>query len=66
MKRLSKEELISYCKERNIDLYETMQNDWKYDQGATTAPRGTIWINNGKSRFAKNKKEIRKSGLLII
>ena len=31
--------------------YNKMPKGWKYTEGATTAPFGYAWANNGKSRF---------------
>ncbi len=49
---LPKSNKIIYC--------ETIPKGWKVDKGARTAPKGTQWINNGESRFAKDSKGNRK------
>ena len=51
--------------QNGITVYTTMPKNWKFDKGAATAPAGSKWITNGKSRFAKDEKNKRKSGLLI-
>lgn len=45
-----------------IRVYERKPNGWKVNEGATTAPVGYQWINNGKSLFGGK----RKSGLLKL
>ena len=40
--------------------YQSMPEEWRVVEGATTAPRGFVVISNGKSRFAPG----RESGLL--
>ena len=37
----------------NITRYDKMPKGWKVLQGAMTAPKGYIWIWNGKSIFKK-------------
>lgn len=32
-------------------------NGWQVDKGATTAPKGYTWINNGESRFGGKFKQ---------
>lgn len=32
-------------------IFDAMPDGWVITEGATTAPAGFIWINNGKSRF---------------
>ena len=61
MDKMNKKELVQYCKERKIDLYESMPKGFVYIKGALTAPRGTQWIYNKQSIFSKQ----RKTGLLI-
>lgn len=35
-----------------VQVYDAEEApDGKIDEGATTAPKGTKWMNNGKSRF---------------
>lgn len=38
-----------FLKDKTIK--ETMPDGWKITEGATTAPRGYTWINNGESLF---------------
>ena len=33
-----------------------MPKGWKVDRGATTAPRGYTWVNNGKSMFGGQRR----------
>ena len=57
--------MTDYRALKGITVYKTMPKGWREDKGATTAPAGTKWVTNGKSRFAKNDKDKRKSALLI-
>lgn len=36
---------------KEYPVYTTIPDGWKIIEGATNAPRGYVWINNGKSRF---------------
>ena len=49
-----------------VKVYKTIPKGWKVIPGATNHPQGYIWINNGCSRFAKDKKGNRlyKSGFV--
>lgn len=47
-----------------IEIYETMPKGWKVLEGATTAPKGYVWIWNVKSLFPKNGEERFRSGLI--
>lgn len=55
------ENIESFAKKHNITLYTELPNGWVEDHRATTAPKGSVWINNNKSRFSGE----RKQGLLI-
>lgn len=55
------ETVESFAKKYNITLYAELPNGWVEDYKATTAPKGSVWINNGKSRFGGEYKQ----GLLI-
>ena len=44
-----------------VPVYDYPPIGWKLDKGATTAPRGYEWWNNGESRFKGNEF---KSGLV--
>lgn len=33
---------------RTVRVYKTMPQGWSYNRGASSAPRGYAWINNGK------------------
>jgi len=37
-------------------VYKTIPKGWSVTKGATTAPRGYVWINNGESRFSGKRK----------
>lgn len=37
-------------------VYARKPKGWKETKGATTAPKGYTWINNGKSRFGGKRK----------
>lgn len=41
---------------REVPFRKTVPKGWKVDNYATTAPRGYVWINNGKSHFSKEFK----------
>lgn len=45
---------IDYWKEKNVNIYEEKPKGWIKNEGATTAPRGYSWYNNGESRFGGN------------
>lgn len=57
---LKRREKSTQPKSNEIAYYKTMPKGWKVDLGARTAPKGTKWINNGESRFAKDAKGNRK------
>lgn len=40
----------------NNNVYRTMPKGWSVTEGATTAPKGYTWVDNGKSRFGKERK----------
>lgn len=43
---------------KEIPVYTTIPDSWRIDEGATTAPRGYVWINNGKSRFGGEYQQV--------
>lgn len=45
------ETIHDFSKQYNVNIMETMPEGWKILDGATTAPRGYVWIYNGESRF---------------
>ena len=55
------ETVESYAKKHSITVYTELPKGWVEDYKATTAPKGSVWINNNKSRFSGE----RKQGLLI-
>lgn len=56
------ERIYSFAKLNNKKVYTTMPKGWRFVPGAMTAPNGSEWIDNGLSRFDKN----RVSAILII
>lgn len=56
---------------RPVILLE-MPEGWKINKGATTAPKGSVWVYNGQSYFKKDNNgdyqcnDERKQALLII
>lgn len=36
---------------RTVRVVDSLPDGWRVNKGATTAPRGYAWINNGKSLF---------------
>ena len=47
---------LEYFIKKGVKVLNEMPNGWRFIQGATTAPRGYIWVNNGKSFFSKEYK----------
>lgn len=41
-----------FAKKNGIDIFFEIPSGWVKDYDATTAPIGTVWINNRKSRFS--------------
>ena len=39
-----------------VRTYTRLPKGWKETKGATTAPKGYTWIDNGKSRFSGKRK----------
>ena len=52
---------------KEVKVYKKKPAGWEKTEGTLTQPRGTVWINNGESLFAKNKNGTpkRKIALLI-
>ena len=42
---------------KKFTVYSSLPKGWKRLSGATTAPKGYIWIYNGKSRFGGGYKK---------
>ena len=42
---------VDYFKEKGVEVRDTVPEGWQKLEGATTAPNGYEWYNNGKSRF---------------
>lgn len=53
--------IIEFAVRKDVELYTSMPLGWKKMIGALTAPRGSIWICNGKSYFSGE----RKTALLV-
>lgn len=45
------EMMLKYFKSKGVEVLNEMPDGWKESKGATTAPYGYVWINNGKSLF---------------
>ena len=53
--------IIEFAVKNDVELYTSMPSGWRRVMGALTAPRGSMWIYNGKSNFSKE----RKTALLV-
>lgn len=53
--------LEEFAKKYKVKVYTELPNGWVKDYGATTAPKGSVWIHNNKSRLSGE----RESGLLV-
>lgn len=53
--------IIEFAVKNDVELYTSMPLGWRKVIGAMTAPRGSIWIYNGKSLFSAE----RKTALLV-
>ena len=53
--------------ENETKVYKTLPKGWRVTEGTLTQPVGTVWIDNGKSVFAKGKdgKRLRKQALMV-
>lgn len=49
-------EIMKAAEKHGVKVYKEMPENWKITAGALTAPRGVIWINNGKSLFSGERK----------
>ncbi len=38
-----------------VRVYKHLPKGWKVVEGSWSQPEGTVWINNGKSRFRKSR-----------
>lgn len=38
-----------------VSVVGKVPKGWRVNRGATTAPRGYVWIDNGKSRFSAKR-----------
>ena len=50
-----------FAQKYNVKVYTELPTGWLEDNRANTAPAGTVWIHNNKSRFSGE----RERGLLI-
>ncbi len=50
------EKINRFSKEHNVEVYQDMPPDYSVLPGASTAPVGSVWISNGKSRFGGERK----------
>lgn len=55
------EKIIQYGKRHKIEIYGHMPPGYSVIPGASTAPVGSVWICNDKSRFNNE----RRKGLLL-
>ena len=53
--------IVEFAIKKDVELYMSMPAGWRKIIGAVTAPRGSIWICNGKSHFSGE----RKTALLV-
>lgn len=51
------EKINRFSKEHNVEVYHHMPPDYSVLLGASTAPVGSVWISNGKSRFGGERKK---------
>lgn len=49
--------IVEFAVKKDVELYTDMPSGWKKIVGAVTAPRGSIWICNGKSYFSGQRKK---------
>lgn len=40
---------------KDVPFIRKIPNGWKVTESATTAPKGYVWVDNGKSRFSKER-----------
>ncbi len=48
--------IIEFAIKNDVELYTSMPSGWRRVMGALTAPRGSMWIYNGKSLFSRERK----------
>ncbi|MCI8727771.1 MAG: hypothetical protein HFG66_17045 [Hungatella sp.] len=53
--------IIEFAMREDVEPYTSMPLGWRRIIGALTAPRGSMWIYNGKSYFSGE----RKTALLV-
>lgn len=51
------EKITQYGKSHNVDVYGHMSPGYSIVSGASTAPVGSMWISNGKSRFSNERRK---------
>lgn len=47
-----KNNTLEMLKSRGVKILDKIPNGWKILKGATTAPRGFVWVWNVKSHFS--------------
>lgn len=50
------EKIMQYSERHNVDVYGHMPPGYGTMPGASTAPVGSVWICDGKSRFGGERK----------
>lgn len=50
------EKINRFSKRHNVKVYHHIPPDYSVLPGASTAPVGSVWISNGKSRFGGERK----------
>lgn len=51
------EKIIQYGKHHKIEIYGHMPPGYSVILGASTAPLGSAWISNAKSRFSNERRK---------
>ena len=51
------EKITQYGERHNVDVYGHMPPGYSVMHGASTAPVGSVWICNGKSRFGGERQK---------
>ena len=49
--------IIEFAIKNDVELYTSMPSGWRRVMGTLTAPRGSMWIYNGKSYFSGERKK---------
>lgn len=51
------EKIMQYSERHSVDVYGHMPPGYSIAPGASTAPVGSVWISNGKSRFSNERRK---------